>query len=258
MPVQLEIEDGNPWYLSPDIWVVPGNDPAGAPGIPSAGQASYVWARVHNRGTDGVTNAAVNYYWANPSTTITQNTATQFGTSYVDLDNGHEAPVLCLAQWVPSWVNNGHECLIAEVVSDADPPPPRTPSDPFEPPGERQMAQFNLTLVTPKRGRVVFPFLAGNAMRLRTEEITVRVKRAPIELLDRLLMNIGMPRLPGEMAEIEEFGVQVYQCGDQLEKAGEHELTLAISPGDQRGLGGCPRIRGISGDPRLSIRHSSG
>ena len=32
MAVQLEIRDGQPyWYLSPDIWAVPGSDPNGAP-----------------------------------------------------------------------------------------------------------------------------------------------------------------------------------------------------------------------------------
>ena len=37
MPAHLIIEDGQPlWWDSADIWVVPGNDPNGAPGARSA------------------------------------------------------------------------------------------------------------------------------------------------------------------------------------------------------------------------------
>ena len=36
MAVELEIRDGDPWYLSPDVWTVPGNDPEGPPGLPIA------------------------------------------------------------------------------------------------------------------------------------------------------------------------------------------------------------------------------
>ena len=41
MTIQLEIRDGNPdWWLSPDIWVVPGADPAAPPGARSKSCAS--------------------------------------------------------------------------------------------------------------------------------------------------------------------------------------------------------------------------
>ena len=236
MSVQLQINDGNPWYLSPDIWVVPGSDPSGPQGIPSAGQSSYVWARVHNTGTDGVAGAAVNYYWANPATMITQDTATPIGVSYVDLDAGQTSEVLCLTPWVPSWVNGGHECLIAEVVSAADPPPARTPDDPFDPPGERQMAQRNLNLIHATQGLVVFPFLIGNAPRLRTGEVTVEVKRAPVELLRVQLVALQLKRLPEEMAETNEFGIQLYNCGDQVGSVGKNRISLRLAAGDQQGL----------------------
>jgi hypothetical protein len=242
MSVQLEIDDGNPYYLSPDIWVVPGSNPAGPQGIPRAGQASYVWARVHNTGTDSVTGAAVNYYWANPATLITQNTANSIGTSFVDLDAGQTAEVLCLTPWLPSWVNGGHECLIAEVVSAADPPPPRTPDDPFNPPAERQMAQLNLTLINAMQGLVVFPFLVGNAPILRSREITVEVKRAPVEQLRAQLETLQLKRLPEEMSETKEFGLQPYNCGDQVSEVGKQQLSLSLNAGDQYGLALAVRV----------------
>lgn len=242
MAVLLQIDDGNPWYLSPDIWVVPGSDPSGPPGVPMPGEASYVWARVHNLGTDPVSNAAVNYYWANPSTVITQNTATLIGTSYVDLNAGQSAEVLCLTPWIPIWVNGGHECLVVEVVSALDPPPPRGPNDPFDPAGERQMAQRNLNLVEAGQQLVVFPFLVGNAVRLRAREITVRVERAPVERLGKLVESLGLSHLPPEAGASEEFGIQPYRCGDQLHEVGRRNLTVAIAPGAQRGLALTARV----------------
>jgi hypothetical protein len=106
MAVELWIDDGDPWYLSPDIWVVPGNDPNGLPGIPILNMPSYVWARVHNRGTTGVSNATVRYYWADPSMAITPSTATLIGTSYVNLTPGETKEVLCLTRWIPRTLTN--------------------------------------------------------------------------------------------------------------------------------------------------------
>lgn len=236
MSVQLSIDDGNPWYLSPDIWVVPGADPSGPQGVPSAGESSYVWARVHNRGTDAVTNAAVSFSWADPSTTITGNTAILIGTSFVDLDVGQTADVLCLTPWTPTWVNGGHECLIAEVVSSADPPPPRTPDDPFDPPGERQMAQRNLNLVASSSRLLVFPFLAGNAKVLRAEEIIVGVRRTPVGLLRPVLQSLGLEHLPAEMDQGNEFGVRPYVCGEHIDDVGKHELSLRLPSGRRQNL----------------------
>ena len=67
MAIELEIPDGDPWYLSPNLWTVPGNDPEGPVGMPIAGRPCYVWARVTNRGRTSVTNATVRFYWANPA-----------------------------------------------------------------------------------------------------------------------------------------------------------------------------------------------
>ena len=185
--------------------------------------------------------------WADPSTTITGNTAILIGTSFVDLDGGQTADVLCLAAWTPTWVNGGHECLIAEVVSSADPPPPRTPDDPFDPPGERQMAQRNLNLVASSSRLLVFPFLAGNAKVLRTEEITVGVRRAPVDLLRPVLRSLGLDHLPAEMDQGKEFGVRPYVCGEQIDHVGKRELSLRLAPGRRQNLALAVRL--LAGEP---------
>ena len=66
MSVSLEIPHGTPWWESMAIWTVPGDDPLGPPGLPIAGQPTYVWARVLNTGNTPVQNARVDFYWANP------------------------------------------------------------------------------------------------------------------------------------------------------------------------------------------------
>ncbi|HEX6044178.1 MAG TPA: hypothetical protein VFZ22_06795 [Pyrinomonadaceae bacterium] len=245
MPIELWIDDGNPWYLSPDIWVVPGNDPSGAPGIPIAGVAGYVWARVHNRGTTQVTNATVRFYWANPSMVITPNTATAIGTSFVSLLPGETKEVLCLTQWTPVWVNDGHECLIAQAFHASDPLPPGGPNDPFDPPNDRHTAQRNIDLLIARirSNFLVQCFAAGNTARFRTEEVTVVARRAPIETIRNLGKTLGLDRLPREMGEINEFGLQPQRCGEQIERVGDEKLELKLKPGQQVGLALTIRVK---------------
>jgi hypothetical protein len=38
------------------------------------------------------------------------------------------------------------------------------------------------------------------------------------------------------MEEIKEFGLQPFQCGEQVEGVGEPQLALRLKPGEQRGL----------------------
>ena len=244
MAIELWIDDGNPWYLSPDIWVVPGDDPNGAPGVPIVGVSGYVWARVHNRGTTPVTNATVRYYWADPSMVITPNTATLIGTSFVSLLAGETKEVLCLSQWTPVWVNDGHECLIAQAFQASDPLPAGGQNDPFDPPNDRHTAQRNVNLVMALRSNLIVQcFAAGNTARFRTEEVTVVARRAPIETIKNLGKTLGLKRLPGEMDEINEFGLQPHRCGEQIERIGEPKLTLKLQPGQQIGLALAIRVK---------------
>lgn len=249
MATELWIDDGNPWYLSPDIWVVPGNDPAGAPGIPIVGVPGYVWARVHNRGTTPVANATVRYYWANPSMVITPNTATLIGTSFVSLLAGETKEVLCLTPWTPVWVNNGHECLIAQAFHASDTLPPGRPNDAFDPPNDRHTAQRNIDIVMALRSNLVVQcFAAGNTARFRTEDVTVVARRAPIQTIENLGKTLGLKRFPREMDEINEFGLQPHRCGDEIDRVGEPKLELKLKPGQQIGLALTIRVKGDS-DP---------
>lgn len=235
MTVELWIDDGDPWYLSPDIWVVPGNDPAGPVGIPVLNSPAYVWARVHNRGTTAVSNATVKYYWGDPSTTVTLATATLIGTSYVSLVPGETKDVLCLTPWIPSWVNNGHECLIAEAFAAADPLPQRGPTDTFGAPHDRHVAQRNISVIYAS-SIAIYPFVVGNAPRFYSEDITLQVRQAPIKLLGKLKKAIGLKHIPEDIGKIEEFGLRPFRCEDQVQEVGKPTHAFRLKTGHQRGM----------------------
>lgn len=147
MSVQLLIRDGNPyWYLSPDIWVVPGSDPSGPLGSPIAGQTAYLWAHVANTGDIDANSVRVDFYWANPALQVTRSNATLVGSAYADIPAGGDQDVLCLVPWTPVIVNSGHECLVA-VANHAGNPLPSPLPDAFDPPTYTQVAQKNLTVL---------------------------------------------------------------------------------------------------------------
>jgi hypothetical protein len=233
MAVQLAIDDGNPWYLSPDIWVVPGDDPDGPPGIPRVGQRSYVWARVHNRGTTSVSNATVRFYWANPATVITPTTATLIGTSFVSLAAGETREVLCLSPWDPVWVNNGHECLIATASAPSDPLPQMGPNDPFTPSTDRHQAQKNLTILAAMAQMFVMPFSTFFAKVFRTEVFTLTARRVDVAGLVK-----GQPELErvsfGDELDDLEFGISPGSRGEGQEGVGDQQLEVVGRPGTGR------------------------
>lgn len=190
MTPMLEIPDGPApyWWESPAIWVVPGQDPLGAPGQPVAGQPAYLWALVRNSGDVDVSGARVDFWWSNPATGVTRTLSTRIGSAFVNLAAGAAGDVLCLVPWTPTIVNDGHECLVAEVVSAAD-PLPAPPPDVFNPPAYRQIAQRNLTVL--QAAAVVLPVQIAAAVRAPDgrRSLTVAVGG---ELGDAALATLGL------------------------------------------------------------------
>jgi len=165
MPIKLEIEDGSPaWWNSHDLWVVPGNDPGGSPGQPVAGQIAYLWARVHNNGSASANGAQLNFYWSNPATGVLRSNSTLIGSSFVDLSPGETQDVLCLTPWTPTIVNDGHECIVGEVIHPADPLPSPL-SDAFDPPEHLQIAQRNLSVLSMKKSMIILPIQLSAPVR---------------------------------------------------------------------------------------------
>lgn len=179
----LIIGHGNPWWLSPNVWAVP----TSSPDEPSPGEISpvvnnqyFLVANVTNTSPDDVLNAAVYFWWANPSLGIlTTANANYVGKSSVSVAGNTSNTSLELSPWTPSYVNNGHECLIAAVVEDGGAPPTVLDGD-----NDPTVAQHNLGVVEitgQMKGFFSFPFQVCNPSRLE-QRFTIHVERAPIEL----------------------------------------------------------------------------
>ncbi len=215
MSVLLEIPDGSPWWLSPDIWTVPGNDPQGTPGLPIVGQPCYLWARVTNNGTDAVDNATVRFYWANPAVGFDRNTANHVGDANVSLNAGETQDVLCLVPWMPSFVNGGHECVLAEGFHQTLDPLPATPD--FDVPTDRHVAQRNLSvlMMAMHMQRFVLPFEIVNTQRAE-RAFTIKTAHGELEELKPLLkqLNIKVPRGKGAIRNVH-FVADPNPCQDE-------------------------------------------
>lgn len=168
-PGQLEIRDGTPWWLSTDVWVVPGDDPKGPMGQPVAGGTAYVWARVTNRTREDVFGAQVRFYWGNPSTQMFFSTINPIGSAFADVPAGGSQDVLCLTPWNVVSVNNGHECLVAVVSLPDDPPLP----DVVDPPAFLAVAQRNLTVLTGVREGQMVEVLITLTAGARDKEVLI-------------------------------------------------------------------------------------
>ncbi len=235
MSVQLEIQDGSPhWWLSPDVWTVPGDDPEGAPGLPIAGQSCYMWARVHNTGTDAVANATVRFYWANPSVGFDRTSANYIGSANVSLNSGETKEVLCLVAWQPVFVNNGHICVLAEAFHATADPLPASPA--FNVPTDRHVAQRNLSVLMTAPMKMAFSmaFEIHNTER-KARNFTIKTKLGELAELRPLAKTIG--QLPTGKGKVQNVGFikAAVPCNSD-EKPQPVVERLEVAPGGRVGL----------------------
>jgi len=235
MSVQLEIHDGSPyWWLSTDIWTVPGDDPEGAPGLPIVGEPCYVWARVTNGGTSAVTDATVRFYWANPSVGFDRNTANHIGDANVSLNAGETQDVLCLIPWMPTFVNGGHECVLAEAFHTTDDPLPAAPD--FNVPTDRHVAQRNLSVLMAAKKMFAMSFEIHNTERL-ARTFSIKTKMGELAELKPLLKTLGqtMPRVMKGSIRQAGFITTNHPC-DSDEKPRPSVDKIEVKPGARVGL----------------------
>ena len=239
MAVELEIEDGSPrWYLSPNIWTVPGEDPEGEPGMPIVDTPCFMWAHVQNNGSTPVNNALVRFYWANPSVGFDRTTAHYIGSSNVSLAAGEERDVLCLTPWVPTFVNEGHECALAEAFHSSEDPLPDSPV--FNVPTDRHVAQRNLSVVqamTSKKMMFSVHFSICNSSR---KERTFRIysKHGKIAELLPLQKTLGRLKIPHQATgTIEQVGFVFQLCPTEEERAKAQPVLEKLKVPGKRCIG---------------------
>ncbi len=160
------------FWESPDIFVAPNLDASTAPplpptlgGIAQANAPNTLYAHVWNLGKAPACRVRVEFYWFNPSLGIARADAHLIGSCWVDLGNrftlfpqwtlvtepygqwmsqGCHAIVRCPETWVPTFENNGHECLVVRVfepIFDA------LGLDQFSAAADRHVAQRNIAVV---------------------------------------------------------------------------------------------------------------
>jgi len=235
MPIRLEIRDGDPhWWNSPDIWVVPGNDPNGPSGQPIAGEPAFLWGRVHNTGDQAASGARVNFYWSNPATGVLRSNSPLIGSAFVDLDAGETKEVLCVIPWVPEIVNNGHECVVAEVIHPGDPLPTPLP-DEFDPPTYHQIAQKNLVVLEMRESMMVMAIQV--AAPIRKEKMLLVTTEIGGTLDKQILIQAGLEGYrPAKQVSLK-VGLSPEPGCDELGKERmEKEVELAVKPGTVKAI----------------------
>ncbi|GAB3241242.1 hypothetical protein GCM10027346_36410 [Hymenobacter seoulensis] len=211
--------------MSPDLWVVPGPDPEGAPGSPIVGQPCFLWARVRNGGSSGATNATVRYYWANPAVGFNRTSAHLVGSSFVTLAPGEAREVLCLTPWHPEFVNNGHECILGEVFLPGGDPLPNSPA--FNVPTDRHVAQRNLSVITTAQRLFSFSFAIHNTQR-QPGSFGLKLSTGTLDQLKPLLPQLDrrfhVAELPGKLVR------HAFTSSPCASSPLEEQLRQAFSP----------------------------
>lgn len=234
MAVTLEIQDGSPWYLSTDVWTVPGDDPLGPPGMPLVGSPCYLWARVHNNGSNAVTNATVRFYWANPNVGFDRTTANLIGSAFVSLGASPDVQeVLCLTPWVPVFVNGGHECVLAEAFHSVDPLPP---GPAFNVPTDRHVAQRNLQVVLAAQRQFHFAFEVHNPSRQK-RTFSISAERGKLRQIRNFGPLLGRQfQIPEQDGEIHNVGFVAKACPDGQEQPVPSIKKLILPPFGRTGF----------------------
>jgi hypothetical protein len=251
--MSVVIHDGNPyWYLSPDIWVVPGSDPTGPPGSPVAGMPAYLWAHVSNTGGSDANGVRIDFYWANPALQVTRSNATLVGSAFADVPAGGAQDALCLVPWNPVIVNGGHECLVAVAVHPADPLPNPLP-DAFDPPTYEQVAQKNLTVLVASMHAAMIALTISGLTRV-DKAVTVAAELGG-ELDRATLASLGLrERRLAKNPKVEVGLARQPRCVGDNEPIGEHRLELSVPRGTSAPIYAAVRAKALGKDEYALVR----
>jgi hypothetical protein len=116
---------------------------------------------------------------------------------------------------MPSFVNEGHECVLAETFCPADPLPP---GPDFNASTDRHVGQHNLSVVMAgMMGRFHFGFEVHNPTR-KEQLVTVNMEMGKVEQLRKVALRLGKDfRIPNRFDEIQELGLVSSACPNEEE-----------------------------------------
>lgn len=170
------------FYESPDIWVVA---PDGTD-VPAVGVVNQAQVRVWNFGSAASYGTTVELFWCDPSIGVHLAAATPIGVQTTTIQPGSHK--ILTFPWIPVFVNNGHECLVAQVYD----PVSDNLAAPFNPVADRHVAQKNLNLIPLAAGRQIdVHFFAANPTK-RTQISQIEVEPIVGDALRRLADARGL------------------------------------------------------------------
>lgn len=184
-----------------------------------AGEENFVHARVFNLGKASARPTQVDFYWADPSLGLPPGAFNFIGTRWVDIAHGHSKDVRCDVPWVPTFLNNGHECLLVQcsnpkmAVGAGGPPGNFDPiTGPFRPTLDRHVGQRNIHVnqaapaaMNEMRLHIcnVFPFAMATTIRACTKRVAVAGGSEKRHSFETIVSQVAAfdPRAAGESPE---------------------------------------------------------
>lgn len=170
------------FWESPDIEIV---GPAGDPDIAAVGQVNTVRVHLWNLGLADCWAAHVDLYWCDPSIGINPGVANPIGSKDVPIAAGQHTVVEF--EWVPELVNNGHECLVAQVYDPVSDPVVA----PFNPVQDRHVGQRNVSVIQLAAGQALSFDLFTQNLGFIGADTLIEVQKIEGEALDLLASALG-------------------------------------------------------------------
>jgi hypothetical protein len=199
--------NGTVFWASPDI-TVETHGPSGATlwGTAVAGRDNFVHVTIFNLGKAPSIPTRVDFYWGDPSLGLGPGKMTYIGTEWVVLEPHRGTRVRCSAPWIPTFLNNGHECLMVQCVGPVLEDVPGAfiePPFPLQPQLDRHVGQRNIAVLPSKVAtmlsfgvNVYNPFPLAAATRITARIRHVVMSRTAFRTLSR-------PQMVNEAAAFE-------------------------------------------------------
>jgi hypothetical protein len=170
------------FWESPDIAI---EGPSGDPDIATPGQVNKVKVHVWNLGLADCWGAHVDLYWCNPSVGINPAVANPIGSTVIPLAAGQHAVVSF--DWTPVLVNDGHECLVAQVYDPVSDPVVA----PFDPVHDRHIGQRNVSVVQIAPSQMLIFDVFSQNLGLTDANTLLEVQKLKGEALEILAESMG-------------------------------------------------------------------
>lgn len=243
------------FWETPYIWV----ESSDKYGNAVAGEPNYLHALVFNGGAFQAAPVKVDFYWANPSLGLGAANMNYVGTEWVMIDRLSSQDVRCPTPWIPSVVNDGHECVMVNTTCTlADPI-----LQPFQPMLDRHVGQKNLHVIAGHAGQKLvytlqvnnlFPVAMPALITARFSQLlmTDRGHNIPLYQLGGLAATFDPRRTkPAQEAtdlyERETHAHRITQRMASLERRARVDRSLAFQPLEGMGMSIAVQTRGARG-----------